>query len=71
MIKLYWGNLEDGYKEIGECIDQKELNLLIMDYLNLLNFKSYYSRGWETEDGFTMCDYGSHVNFFKYKEERA
>ena len=69
MIKLYWGNDDGGYKKIGERENHKELNLLMIEHLKFLNFKSYYSRHWVNDEGFTMCDYGSHVDFFKYKEE--
>jgi hypothetical protein len=71
MIKLYWGDCIDGYKEIGEYKNQKELSVAINEYLKSLNFKSYYSRHWVDDDGFTMCDYGSHVDFFKYKEDKV
>ena len=69
MIKLYWGNSGDGYKEIGKYKTHKELTRAMNEYLKYLKFKNYYYRQWVNDEGFTMCDYGSHINFFKYKEE--
>jgi hypothetical protein len=69
MIKLYWGNYENGYNKVADCFDQTDLDKTMIEYLNKIKFKNYYFRGWVDEDGFTHCDYGSHINFFKYKEE--
>lgn len=69
MIKLYWGNSEDGYNKIGEYKNDEELTGAMNEYLDYLRFKNRYYRYWVNDDGFTMCDYGSHINFFKFKEE--
>lgn len=69
MFNLYWGNSADGYIFIGEYIDREAMRIAINNYIDRLKFRSYYMRGWEVSDGYTMCDYGSHTNFFRYKEE--
>ena len=67
MLSLYWGNSVDGYNLIGEYVSQEAMQIAMNDYIKRLNFKSYYMRGWETGGEYTMCDYGSHTNFFRYK----
>lgn len=69
MIKLYWGNSGDGYNEIGVYKNHKELTEAMNEYLKHIKFKNYYYRQYINDEGFTMCDYGSHINFFKFKEE--
>jgi hypothetical protein len=69
VFKLYWGNSEDGYSDIGSYENDAELSNAMEEYLKYLKFKNYYYRQWVNDEGFTMCDYGSHINFFKYKEE--
>lgn len=67
MFRLEWGNIADGYILIGEYSTQGEMLIAIKTRIEQIKFKSYYMRGWETSDGYTMCDYGSHTNFFRYK----
>jgi len=69
MFKLYWGNYTDGYNLIGEYPKRKNMIKGMNDYLKKINFKNYYYRHWIDDEGFTHCDYGSHINFFKFKEE--
>jgi hypothetical protein len=30
----------------------------------------HYTRHWVYEDGWTYIDYGSHTDFFRYREEQ-
>lgn len=52
----------------GRFKNTKEMWIYINNYLNSINFKYYYIRGWCTEDGQNWIDFGSHRNFFYYVE---
>lgn len=41
----------------------------INKYLKEIDFKSYYMRVWQSKEGYTILDYGSHVNFFYFGNE--
>ena len=69
MYKLYWGNYSSGYSLIGEYKNRKSMSSAMNEYLKEIKFKNYYFRQWNDDEGFTMCDYGSHTNFFKFKNE--
>lgn len=56
---------------VKENIENDEkLFCVIHEYVKRLNpnFEIYYIRSWQTEDGITVFDVGSHTEFFKFKE---
>ena len=60
---LYFIDSRGKYRLLHENVKEKEVYLLIHLFLDEHNFKSYYTRQWETEKG-TMYDVGSHTEFF-------
>ena len=60
---LYFIDSRGRYRLLHENVKEKELHILIELFLDEHNFKSYYTRYWDTEEG-TMCDVGSHSEFF-------
>ena len=69
MIKLYITNALgfEPYEEyVGEYKTFKECNSAMNNILKTINFKSYYTRFWEDDEGIYI-DYGSHVKYFLLK----
>lgn len=48
---------------LAENVDQKAANVVMKQFLDDHNFKSYYTRTWEHENELWM-DVGSHTEFF-------
>jgi predicted hydrolase (HD superfamily) len=60
---LYFIDSRGQYRLLRENVEEKEIHILIQHFLNEHNFKSYYTRSWNTDEG-TMYDVGSHTEFF-------
>jgi hypothetical protein len=60
---LYFIDSRGQYRLLESNIEQNKVSRVIQSFLNDHNFKSYYTRIWETEKG-TMYDVGSHTEFF-------
>jgi hypothetical protein len=58
----------DNYKEIGRYKTEQDAFEAIRALLALERYEVFYSRLWKNEDGWTTMDYGSHANFFRFKE---
>lgn len=62
--KLYHGKSPTEENIIYDnIIDREDLNLKMAEFLNKINFKSYYYRVWIKND-YMYTDYGSHSDFF-------
>lgn len=62
---------DDGNSQKVLCKNEEmeEINKYMYWYIkDVLKFKSYYSRRWQTNNG-VVVDYGSHTNFFLIKSE--
>jgi hypothetical protein len=69
MVTLQRGR-ERSFKEIGRY-DTAELALQSFRALMALEGREiHYTRHWVYEDGWTYIDYGSHTDFFRYREEQ-
>lgn len=58
---------------VKENIENDEkLFCAIHEYVHSLNpnFKIYYIRSWQEEDGSTKFDVGSHTEFFVFREDK-
>lgn len=62
-MELHHGNMIDGTSLIGECTDENVWRM-INEYLDKINYKSYYLRRWKEAGDITVIDYGSHTQFF-------
>ena len=60
---LYFINSRGEYRLLHENVTKKEMFKLIHLFLEEHNFKSYYTRSWNTDEG-TKFDVGSHTEFF-------
>lgn len=60
---LYFIDSRGKYRLLHENVREKEVSLLIQCFLDEHNFKSYYTRIWNTDEG-TKYDVGSHTEFF-------
>ena len=60
---LYFKDSRGNYQLLHENVKETEVGTLIQCFLDEHNFKSYYTRSWETENGI-MYDVGSHTEFF-------
>lgn len=60
---LYFIDSLGSYRLLMTDIEEHEARLAIHVFLDKHNFKSYYTRSWETDEG-TMYDVGSHTEFF-------
>ena len=67
-MKLYWGRYGET-ELLGEFSTEEEIYERITEFLDELQFKSYYSRQWYEEDGTLVIDYGSWRNLFFIKGE--
>ena len=65
MKNLYFIRSNGEKRLVRENIDPETAMGYINEYIAILNpnFKVYYIRTWETEEG-TMYDVGSHTEFF-------
>lgn len=64
MFKV-WDSSNSICKEVNTI---EEAYKVIRDYIESINFKSYYWRHNFLDDGSTWVDYGSHSHFFYVKE---
>jgi hypothetical protein len=69
MVTLQRGQYSK-FKEIGRYDSKEKAMEAMMLLLNLERYNVYYSRSWEDDDGWTIVDYGSHRDFFRYKEDQ-
>lgn len=60
---LYFKDIRGRYRLLHENVKEKEVYLLIQLFLDEHNFKSYYTRQWNVDNG-TVYDVGSHNEFF-------
>ena len=60
---LYFIDSRGRYRLLHENVKEKEVHILIQLFLDEHNFKSYYTRTWDTDKG-KMYDVGSHTEFF-------
>lgn len=63
MRKLYFENQFGERREIGCANTREEVYKIIDAFLKDHNYKSYYVRTWNENDG-THYDVGSHSEFF-------
>ena len=71
MIRLYYINhlwKEPEWEHIDDFETEDDMWKEMKRFWKECGFTSYYQRGWLTEDGYTMIDFGSHYQFYKYKE---
>ena len=70
MLRLEYINelTTNKWEHIGDFETPKEIFTNIRKFLKKCKYKSYYTRSWVTEDGYTMIDVGSHTQFHRYKE---
>ena len=68
MYKVFFRNSAGREREVGSAADQKEVLVIIDQFLNEHNFKSYYKRTWK-EGLDTWIDVGSHTEFFIVRKE--
>lgn len=67
-ITVYFENSYGKEREIGEGKTQEACMKIIHEFLDEREYKSYYSRQWETEKGLKI-DVGSHSEFFYIREK--
>lgn len=60
---LYFIDSRGNYRLLTANVEELEAWLAIQEFLSEHNFKSYYTRSWDTDEG-TMYDVGSHTEFF-------
>ena len=60
---LYFINARGEYQLLYDDVKESEVFILIRDFLDKHNFKSYYTRTWDTDEG-RKYDVGSHTEFF-------
>ena len=62
-------NSEGKSRQIGKAEAQIQAYCIINKFLEERNFKSYYTRTWQTNDKTTVVDVGSHTEFFQIIEQ--
>lgn len=60
---IYFIRSNGEYRLLGENVTCSQASMKINQFLDAHNFKSYYTRSWDTHEG-TMYDVGSHTEFF-------
>lgn len=55
---------------LADSIEEADVGLVIKDFLQKHNYKSYYTRSWE-RNGIKWYDVGSHSEFFLWAKEEA
>lgn len=53
---------------IGNFRTEKDAHKNMSDFFDKHNFKSYYLRMMAVDDGFSIYDFGSHIQFYRIKE---
>lgn len=71
MGTLYFEDRFNNKRVVKEDIAETEIGSAIIEYVQSLNpdYKIYYMRSWEAENGDIRYDVGSHVEFFIYRKE--
>lgn len=71
MSILYFEDRYNNKRVVKENIAENEIYSAITEYVHSLNpdYKIYYMRSWEAENGDIHYDVGSHVEFFIYRKE--
>jgi len=64
-------NTTNEWEFIGDFDEEKDMNKNIADFFTKHEYKSYYQRHWVDEDGWNMIDFGSHSQFYRYKELKS
>ncbi len=62
-MTLYFENSAGEWHPIAECANKIDVMIAIQDFIRKHNFKSYYTRIWES-DGWRHYDVGSWSEFF-------
>ena len=60
---LYFIDSSGQYRLLVSDVDEREACKVRMAFLDEHNFKCYYTRAWNTDEG-TKYDVGSHTEFF-------
>lgn len=60
---LYFIRSNGEYKLLRENVTESQARMIIHQFLDEHNFKSYYTRTWNNGKG-TIYDVGSHTEFF-------
>lgn len=68
---LYFQHSDGTYSILAENCTKFEAGLKMAAFINKHNFKSYYTRCWETPKGAMYFDFGSHVQYFIWANEDA
>lgn len=68
-MNLYFENTFGDWRKIASCTTEKEVHLTIKKFLHSHNFKSYYTRTWDS-DGWRHYDVGSHTEFFHWQVDK-
>lgn len=64
-MRLYFVRANGERKHLSQVFDNRETNLIIKNFLDEHNFKSYYTRIWyEEKEHELWFDVGSHTEFF-------
>lgn len=61
---LYFRNGRGNERIIAECSDFDEVAVRINKFCSDRNYKSYYTRSWQEENGDWWYDVDSHSEFF-------
>lgn len=64
MYFLLQGSTFKDSKPIAMRETEQEINKAMMEHITNHRIKSFYQRYWDTPEGYTVVDYGSHSNFF-------
>ena len=65
-MTLYFENSRGVWRPIADCANKIEVGIAIKRFLDEHNYKSYYTRTWDS-DGWRHYDVGSHTEFFHYQ----
>ena len=69
-IALYYINKHttNQYEFIGYFDTVEQMWDNIYEFFNKCKFQCYYTRNWMDDEGYTYIDFGSHFQFYRYKE---
>lgn len=65
-MTLYFENSRGVWRPIADCANKVEVGIAIKRFLDEHNYKSYYTRIWDS-DGWRHYDVGSHTEFFHWQ----
>ena len=66
-MKLYFENSDGKRRLIAKPKTVEDVHKAIHKFCDDRNFKIYYTRSWQNEEGFTVYDVGSWTEFFLTK----